>query len=103
MNANPAPAIAVAVMRARRTVIEHLTGVGATSADAAVTYIPTRRLQRKALAYLMRRGVVNLAEGGRYWLDQAKAAEWRRTTRARMAIVLGGAVAAVAAVFAFTR
>jgi hypothetical protein len=102
MNATPAP-IAAAVMRARRKVIEHLTGVGATSAGAAVTYIPTRLVQRRALAYLQRRGVVNLAEGGRYWVNEAKAAEWRSATRRKMAIVLGGAVAAAAAVFAFTR
>jgi hypothetical protein len=96
----PVPAL---VMRARRKVINHLTGVGATSADKAVSYIPTRHLEQRALAYLQRQGVVSLAEGGRHWIDEQKAAEWRNSRRARAAIVLGGAVAAAAAVFAFTR
>ena len=90
-------------MRARRKVVSHLAGVGATSADAAVSYIPSRRFERQALAYLQHKGVVSLAAGGRYWVDEAKAADLQRATRARAAVIVGGALAAVAAVFAFTR
>ena len=91
------------MMRARRKVLRHFTDVGATSARAAVTYIPTRRLERNALAFFQRRGIVSLADGGRYWMDAAKADEWRSNVRRRMMIGIGGALAAVAAVFAFTR
>jgi hypothetical protein len=91
------------IMRARRKVVGHLTGVGATNAGAAVTYLPTRRFERKALTDLQRRGVVSLADGGRYWVDEAKAAELQRATRTRFAVIAGGALAAAAAVFAFTR
>jgi hypothetical protein len=90
-------------MHARRKVVAHLTRVGATSAGAAVSYIPSRKLERNALTYLQRHGAVSLAEGGRYWVDEGKAAELQSSTRKRIAVIAGGALAAVAAVFAFTR
>jgi hypothetical protein len=46
---------------------------------------------------------VSLAPGGRYWVDETKAAGLQRATRTRAAMIAGGALAAVAAVFAFTR
>lgn len=97
---SPVPAL---VMRARRRVIAHLTDVGAISASKAVAYLPSRRLEKNALAYFTRKGVVNLAEGGRYWVDEEEAADWKRTKRNRMALILGGGVAAALAAFAFTR
>ena len=100
MVSSPIPAI---IMQARRKVTGHLAGVGATSAGEAVTYIPARRIERNALAYLQRKGVVSLADGGRYWVDEAKAAQLQRATRTRIAVIAGGAFAAAAAVFAFTR
>jgi hypothetical protein len=100
MTPNPIPAV---IMRARRKVIGHLNRVGATTPNRAVTYIPTRRHDRQGLAYLQRRGVVTLTQDGRLWLDEEKAAELRQATRTRMAVIFGGAIAAAAAVFAFTR
>ena len=100
MVASPVPAL---IQRARRKVIDHLSGVGATSAGKAVSYIPTRRIEQRALAYLQRHGVFSLARGGRSWVDEGRAAEWRSERRTRAAIILGGAFAAAAAVFAFTR
>jgi hypothetical protein len=90
-------------MQAQRKVTSHLASVGATSADAAVSYVPRRRFERRALTHLQSKGVVSLAEGGRYWVDEAKAANLQRATRKRIAVIAGGALAAVAAVFAFTR
>ncbi len=100
MVASPLPALA---MQARRRVVDHLTAVGATSAGAAVTYIPRRKIERNALAYLQRHGAVSLAEGGRHWVDQEKAANLQSAARRRVAVIAGGALAAAAAVFAFTR
>jgi hypothetical protein len=94
------PALA---MIARRRVAEHLIETGATSADSAVTYQPGRRLRRKGLSYLTRRGIVTLTQDGRYWIDEAKYREWHGKVRKRVAIAVGGALAAAAAVFAFTR
>ena len=90
-------------LHAQRKVTGHLAGVGATSPGAAVTYIPRRRFERQALTYLQRKGVVSLADGGRYWVDETKAADLQRATRTRVAVIAGGALAAAAAVFAFSR
>ena len=94
MDTNP-PTIAAAMRRGRRSVVEHLTSVRATSADSAVTYQPQEHPQRKGLSYLMAQGIVNLTEDGRYWLDQAAADEWRRNSRTQAALIAGGAVAAL--------
>ena len=86
--------------KARQKISDHLTRFGATSAGSAVSYIPTRKSERKALTYLQRQGVVSLAEGGRYWIDEDKLAGQRGGGRTRTAMILGGAIAAAAAVFA---
>ena len=93
--ATTAPTIAAAMRRGRRAVIEHLTSVGATSADSAVTYQPQDHSLRKGLSYLMAQDVVQLTREGRYWLDQSAAGEWRRNSRAQAALIAGGAVAAL--------
>ena len=87
--------------KARRKVTDHLSGVGATSVGAAVSYIPTAKSERKALSYLQRKGVVSLAQGGRHWVDATKAEALHRSGRTRVAVIAGGALAAVAAAFAF--
>ena len=94
---------AAAVMVARRRVADHLLDVGATSAERAVTYQPSRRLRRKGLRYLTKRGVITLTDDGRYWIDEGKYREWRSSVRKRIAIGISAALAATAAVFAFTR
>ena len=93
--ATNAPTIAAAMRRGRRSVIEHLTSVGATSADGAVTFQPQDHSLRKGLSFLMAQDVVQLTQDGRYWLDQAAAEEWRRNSRAQTALIAGGAVAAL--------
>lgn len=100
MVSSPLPPL---LMQARRRVTDHLFSVGATSPAAAVNYIPRRKMERDALAYLQRHGVVSLAQGGRHWVDEEKAASLQRATRTRIAVIAGGALAAAAAVFAFTR
>ena len=97
------PPIGAVMMIARQRVAQHLLEVGATSEDKAVTYQPAMRLRRKGLRYLTRNGVVTLTQDGRYWIDEAKYQEWRGKVRKRVAIGIGAALAATAAVFAFTR
>ena len=94
MATNP-PTIAAAMRRGRRSVVEHLTRVGATGPDGAVTYQPQEHPQRKGLGYLMAQGIVHMTEDGRYWLDQAAVEEWRRSSRTQAALIAGGAVAAL--------
>lgn len=86
--------------RGSRTVIDHLTGVGATDQGSAVSYIPTSDSEKKALSRLQRERVVSLAPGGRYWIDESKADDLRSSDRRRTAAMAGGAIAAVAALFA---
>ena len=97
------PPIGAMVLAARKHVANHLIDAGATSPDSAVTYQPGLRLRRKGLKYLTQRGIVTLTEDGRYWTDEAKAAEWRSKVRKRVLVAIGGALAATAAIFAATR
>lgn len=91
------------ILRARKDAVRHFLDVGATRPDSAVTYQPQRHLERRALAYLTGRQVVRLGEDGRYWLDEKAAAEWKRSTRTKAAVLAGGLVAAGVALFLATR
>lgn len=97
------PTIADIAQRARAGVVAHFTKVDATSADAALTYQPQRHAERRALSYLIGRGVVQMTPEGRYWMDEAAAAKWRREGTTRAALVVGGTVAAVAGLIVWRR
>lgn len=86
------------ISRARKDTVRHFRDVGATSADAAVTYQPQQHLERRALSYLLGKEVVRLGNDGRYWLDEAAAATWKRETYTKAALIAGGAAAAIGAV-----
>jgi hypothetical protein len=88
--------IADTMLRARKSVIDHLTGVSATNADGAVIYQPQRHAERRALSYLLSHQVVRMTTEGRYWLSEDGAAAWRSDNRTRTAWMIGGALAAVA-------
>ena len=92
----PTDTIAATALQARKGVIAHFSGHQATTPEAALTYQPQRHAERRALSYLMARGVMHLTEDGRYWLDTLAADEWRRENRTRAAWMVGGAAAAVA-------
>jgi hypothetical protein len=95
------PDIATAAAHARKDAVEHFRSVGATAAESAVTYQPQRHLERRALAYLIGKGVVKLTGDGKHWIDTDAADAWRRAMRAQNALVLGGVTAGLAA-FAFS-
>ena len=97
------PTIADTMLRARGMVIDHFTGAGATSAEAAVTYQPQLHAERRALSYLMSREIVRMTAEGRHWLDEAAAAQWRRENRTRNVWMIGGAAAAVAGLLILRR
>ena len=101
MNASPVPSIIVAaIVRARRRVLAQLEEAGATSVDRAVALEPKRRLERKAIAYFRRRGVILEPQPGRYFMLSEKAAAWRKSVQTRVLIALGAVTAAAAAVLA---
>lgn len=101
MTASPVPSfIAAAVMRARRRILSQLEEGGATSAEGAMALEPSRRLERKAIDYFRRRGIILEPQPGRYFVLADKAAAWRRSVRTRVVVALGAVAAAAAAVLA---
>lgn len=104
--ANAAPIIGAVVMRARRQIIDQLAEAGATSEATAVPLAPERRLDRKALEFLCRRGLVVEPQPGRYFVRLEAAHEWHRQLHRRAFIVMATvivlviALAATAAMFA---
>jgi hypothetical protein len=94
--------IASEASRARKDTIRHFRELGATSAETAIIYQPQYHLERRALAYLTGKSIVQLSAEGKYWLDAEAAERWRRSMRTQNALIVGG-VAAVLAAFAVTR
>lgn len=85
---------AAAVGVAMRRVTSHLMSNNAVSAESAVYFIPDRRLQRRVLARLIRRGVIVETAPDTYYLDVPSYDRWRRGLRRRIALVFGGAILA---------
>lgn len=97
------PTIAEIAQRTRSDVAAHFLDGGATAPGAALTYQPQRHAERRALAYLMGKGVVRLTQEGRHWIDPQAFATWRRETATRTALVAGGTLAAVAGLVLWRR
>ena len=85
-----------------RKVTSHLMSNNAVSRESAIYYVPERRLRRRVLARLIRRGVIVETEPDTYYLDVPAFDEWRRTRHRRIAFAMGGVavVAAIAALLA---
>jgi hypothetical protein len=66
----------------------------AVSPQTAVGYVPDRRLDRRMLERLVRRGVVVEAAPQHYYLDVPAYDRWRRGLRRRVALILGGVLLA---------
>jgi hypothetical protein len=88
--------IAAAVVRARRNLIDRLTEAGATSEANAVAMAPKRRLQRKAIEYLCREGIVVETEPGRYFVRTDRAEEWHDRLHRRAYLIIVAVLAIVA-------
>jgi hypothetical protein len=83
---------AAAVGAAMRKVTSHLMSNNAVSPESAVYFVPDRRLQRRVLGRLIRRGVVVETAPDTYYLDVPAYDEWRRGLRRRIALIFGGAL-----------
>jgi hypothetical protein len=94
-----ATAAAAVVAKARRDVISHFMQLNAVNRDAAVRWLPDRRIQRRALARFVRQDVIVETSEETYYLDLPAYDRWRRSARKRMAIALAG-VAAIGAALA---
>jgi hypothetical protein len=85
---------AAAVGAAMRRVTSHLMSNNAVGPESSVYFVPERRLQRRVLGRLIRRGVVVETAPDTYYLDVPAYDEWRRGLRRRIALIFGGALLA---------
>lgn len=95
-----ATAAAAVVAKARRDVVSHFMQLNAVSASAAVTWVPERRIKRRALERFVRQGVIVETGQHTFYLDLPAYDRWRRSTRKRVAMALAGVAAIGAAVAA---
>ena len=73
-----ATAAAAIIGKARRDVISYFLQRNAVSANAAVTWVPERNVQRRMLARFLRNGVVIEEAPDTYFVDVATYDRWRR-------------------------
>jgi len=81
-------AVAAALRRAEREIIEHLRESGATTPDRATSLPELRPLGRRRLERLVSAHVVNEAPNG-YWLDETAYADYRSDRRTLAFVILG--------------
>lgn len=94
-----ATAAAAIVAKARREVVSHLMQNNAVSEGSAVRWVPDRRIQRRMLDRLVRRGVIVRTADDSYYLDVPAYDDWKTSLRRRAAIAVGG-VAVIGAILA---
>jgi hypothetical protein len=83
---------AAAVGAAIRRVTSHLMSANAVSPKSAIYFVPERRLQRRVIGRLMRRGVMVETKPDTYYLDIPAYDRWRRSMRGRAALAIGSVV-----------
>ena len=83
---------AAAVAAARRRVISHLMEANAVTPESAIYFVPDRRLQRRIIARLIRRGVIVETKPDTYYIDIPAYDRWRRSMRGRAALAIGGVI-----------
>ena len=87
--ATSAAAVAGAVAaRARREVIEYLTGHEAFDSERAVAMEFPSRLHRRQLDLLVRRGIVHDTGAERYWLDRGALRQDEERRKAQAVLLL---------------
>lgn len=99
MTYSPAPAIAAAIVRARRKNAAHFFVHHAVSADEAVPFVPQRPIARREFERMQARGVIRSAGDGKYWLDTvAYQADADRRRRILVPVVIAMVVVAALAI-----
>lgn len=97
------PTIAEIAQKSRSDVVAHFLDADATTPEDALTFQPQRHAERRALAYLIGKGIVQLTPDGQHWIDRAAAEAWKRETTTRTALIAGGTLAAVAGLMLWRR
>ena len=80
--------VAAMVARARGRVVDYFVTAGATQADAATAYAPTRRLEKRVFARMLAFGAVKPTEAGLYWLDERKLGDFKKESLAKVLGIL---------------
>jgi hypothetical protein len=93
---SPAPAVAAAMIRARRRLKRAFAE--ATSEETAIAYEPKRRMEQRYFQSLIDYGAVVPTGRGTYWLDEARLRRHSARRRKRAAGIIGAAVAVGAAI-----
>lgn len=95
-----ATAAAAIVAKRRRDILSHFLTANAVSADGAVAYQPERRVDRRQFGHLLDAGVIVEAGPGSYFVDVPAYDSWNRSRRRKVGLILGGVIAAGAALAA---
>jgi hypothetical protein len=100
---SPAPVIAAAAMAARRRVLTAFRQAGATSDEKGIGFTPEHRMDERYFDALVAFGAIRETDRGTFWLDEARVAEHDSKRRRRALAIMGGVIAATAAVLGFTQ
>ncbi|HEY1607269.1 MAG TPA: hypothetical protein VGF77_16900 [Allosphingosinicella sp.] len=101
--ASAAPMIAAGVARARRRLLRAFREAGATAPERAIGYTPRSRFEDRYFDALVKCGGLVGTDKGTFWMDEAKVAEHSARRHKRAAIILGGVLAATAAMLGLTQ
>jgi hypothetical protein len=101
--ASTAPMIAAGVARARRRLLRAFRDADATSPERAIGYTPQSRFEDRYFDSLVNCGGLVGTDKGTFWLDEAKVAQHTARRHKRAAMILGGVLAATAAMLGLTQ
>lgn len=90
--------IAAAAAQARRRVLGAFRQADATAPERAIGFTAQRRMERRFFERLVDFGAIVETSEGRFYLDEAKVAEQMARQRRRAFKIMGGILAASAAV-----
>jgi len=81
--------MAALIARARNRVVWHFTSAGATSKETAThAAASTARLDRRVFERMVAFGAIEKTPEGRYWLNEARLADFRKESLARVLGIL---------------
>jgi hypothetical protein len=98
-----APVIAAAAMAARRRVLNAFRQADATSDEKGIGFTPAHRMDERYFDALVAYGAIRETGRGTFWLDEARVSEHDSRRRKRAFAIMGGVLAATAALLGFTQ
>ena len=93
---------AAVVRRVRKRIVEYFTTAGATTADAAIAYIPRGRVETRLFDRMVAAGALREAQAGKFWLDEGKLAAFNKESLGKAIGIMALAGLAAAGAIAAT-